>query len=676
MCRTACLLVLLTGVATAAPVPKEKPDPLPDGALVRLGSARFRGLNTDGVTFSKDGKLLYSTDDRATVFRWDAESGKPLEPIKLDVKDAYTSRVRGDSAFVVCNPDPEGPWRTRIVHVFDMPSGKKRSDFDTQGLVEFTNLSRGSEAGAISPDGKRFAVGSFYARKVLVFDTDIGKCMNATPPGNHEYRFAFSADGCWLVSHGQKDTTVTDLSGERRFPELPSRLSLAEFSPDGKKLAGRRWVPKEEGKPNEGVSRLGVWDLTTGKELATPNPSDVWQLAFPTPDALVIGATNASGTTVSRWDLRAGKHVWEAQVPFFVPPYEKSGMYSTLPGAIPPVMALSPDNTRLVVSDRFGRMSLFDTATGKRLDDERGEHPAEVRWVSLSSDGKTAVTASDHDIREWDAVTGELKRVLTPPEMSNARFVGATKDLLVWRQLRTPWKQPTTIYAWDRKQNKLAWKVTPEATWVWEVRPTDDSVVVGVAQKTGGVEAIQVYDAAGKLQREWDARECYRNAHPPGHSNDALWQYVEGKAGLTGHSLESGESVTTCQHEWVKGFSGLSLIAPSSDGKRIGIGGGAGDWFVVETAGGAILSRGTTTRIISAQPRNVVALPFSADGQKVLVHVNHHPVVQVAELKKDGKTWTLDGKGAAASAVAFSPDGKKAIVGYRDGTALIWDVSK
>lgn len=93
MPRLACPLGLLViGTTFATPVPKDKPDPLPDGALVRLGSASFRGPNTDGVTFSKSGKTLYATDGKTSVFRWDADTGKPLKPIKLDLKGSRLPR--------------------------------------------------------------------------------------------------------------------------------------------------------------------------------------------------------------------------------------------------------------------------------------------------------------------------------------------------------------------------------------------------------------------------------------------------------------------------------------------------------------------------------------------------------------------------------------------------------
>ena len=69
-------------------------------------------------------------------------------------------------------------------------------------------------------------------------------------------------------------------------------------------------------------------------------------------------------------------------------------------------------------------------------------------------------------------------------------------------------------------------------------------------------------------------------------------------------------------------------------------------------------------------------MTFAPDGSKVMMQLYHRSLVSVVELKDKGRVWALDGKGAHTTAVAFSPDGKRAVVGYRDGTALIWDVSK
>src|SRR5205823_3534926 len=55
-------------------------DPLPPGAVARLGTIRLRHHDASGVTFSKDGKRLisFSSWDGA-VCVWDAASGKLVE---------------------------------------------------------------------------------------------------------------------------------------------------------------------------------------------------------------------------------------------------------------------------------------------------------------------------------------------------------------------------------------------------------------------------------------------------------------------------------------------------------------------------------------------------------------------------------------------------------------------
>src|SRR5262245_45404712 len=64
-------------------------DPLPSGALARIGGIRLRhGSGVEGLAFSADGKTLASAGGDGTVRVWDVGTGKErvqidLRPLKL-----------------------------------------------------------------------------------------------------------------------------------------------------------------------------------------------------------------------------------------------------------------------------------------------------------------------------------------------------------------------------------------------------------------------------------------------------------------------------------------------------------------------------------------------------------------------------------------------------------------
>ena len=83
MRRTAALVcLLLAAPAAAQPAPRLDAygDPLPDGALFRIGTTRLRVPNgVESLRFSGDAKKLVSVDSRGNLQIWEVATGKQLQ---------------------------------------------------------------------------------------------------------------------------------------------------------------------------------------------------------------------------------------------------------------------------------------------------------------------------------------------------------------------------------------------------------------------------------------------------------------------------------------------------------------------------------------------------------------------------------------------------------------------
>src|SRR5947209_2342668 len=77
---------LVTGAVPAeevGPPPRELRvdrfgDPLPEGAVARLGTLRQRHPQADRITFAPDGKRFITTGPDGRVCAWEAATGRPL----------------------------------------------------------------------------------------------------------------------------------------------------------------------------------------------------------------------------------------------------------------------------------------------------------------------------------------------------------------------------------------------------------------------------------------------------------------------------------------------------------------------------------------------------------------------------------------------------------------------
>jgi WD40 repeat protein len=641
-------LLLVSGAALgdqgqAAPSSQARGDPLPPGAIARLGSLRFRaGFFLHQAAFTPDGKHLITAGAGQPIIVWNADSGKA----ELKFPEQRESRLFAlsfDGKWLAgLTKSMTGPQEDLVI--FEAKTAKivRRLDKLTLTALSF------------SADGKLLAAAGYRDPGSTIlqwWDVHSGKRLQQINlKGAWTTSLTFAVDGKTLAGCEPYNTArcvvrLWDVASGKELAPLKGHDNLVQavtFSPNGKLLLS--------GSEDQTIR---VWDYAAGKELhallATHGGVRSLRVA---PDGNCLVSGYADGT-ITVWDLATLRPArqWRGH----------AGYVSCL--------SFSPDGRTLVSTGVFENVPRrWDVATGREIDPTPGQRGVAVS-LAFSGDGQSLFTCGrERRLLRWDLPSGKAETLREFPHPGFAELAVA------------PDHRRAAILDYDKVTLEL-WTTGPQAlprilgTYRQPSDPPHNfrPLYVRFSPNSRFLAAvirdrIHIFDAdSGQElhQIKTSGKETYLEFTPDSSvlaATEWLGQPV-GEAVLRFWDVATAQEILQFETER---FACQLSFSPS--GRWLV---GSGDWR--EPLQFWDLTTGKSISLADAAPGGY-GVAFTPDSHYVAIGgLEADPVTRILELPSGKEVARLDGKDPAVLTVAFSPDGRTLATGGASGTVLLWD---
>jgi len=649
------LLICSDAHSESGPKPREvrldaDEDPLPDGAIVRLGTKRYRDLTATNISVSADGKSAICWG-RDGVRIWDVTDGRLRHAWPAPESRALRG-VSGDGRIGLTQQEDN-------MEVWDLPNQKLIARKRVGPWPSFHPV-------ALSPDGLTVA----YAERpdyqgVWLWNVKTGGIRTF---GYHEYDL----------------THIQFFGGGRRvLAWTPTGETSCWEVADGKQL----WREKSSSRPPMGsgdgrivaaLNRVALGDTVALLDAETGKPAD--GLIPPAGSHYYgIDAMSDDGRLLVGTDRRAGPIVWDAKEGRVARPWYYGNVVAfaadgrSLVCARPIVTKLaafedkklaggraedgptdairqltwSPDGRNMAARAGYGNAQyLWSTTNGQLLCHESGKNPIDAmagssdpaRWVTLDMTGPprfdTRVFARDwRSGKPSDPIFALIKR--------DPRFMpGSVRAAL---ELTDPPHRARLVF-WTREPRSLQvldfdW-TTGEPTVRSTIRFLKDEPPVVSPNGRLVLDSGRVF-AIDRL------------------ADEPSLQPVNGR---------TAESVILPAASDMLVATALQKPPDAKTGRPLGV----GDVAIYERLTGTLIRH-----IVTDHP-----WPFalSPDGRTVAAlapeEIRFWDVPTGKEIRRHKATIPGARPASSGTAVSFSPDGRRLAVGHWDATVVIWDAAR
>jgi WD40 repeat protein len=621
-------------------------DPLPDGALARLGTVRFRhGPVTAAVAYSPDGRILASAAGGGGVTLWDAATGRPLHRLRYP-------ESAGSLAF---SPDGRMLFASGSLSLIDVGTGTE--------VRRFKGARASCDCVAFSPEGRTVAAGEWMpASRVLLWDAATGAELHQlNGHGAEVLSVAFSPDGKALAS-GSSDQTVrlwdVATGKERRRLELHGDVvDAVTFSPDGTALAAADW--------SSGVIRL--WDVKTGTERRwlKGHEGGAHSLAF-SPDGKLLASGGRDGM-IRLWEPGTGKEVrrWPATL-----------LHSARS------LAFTPDGQTLASAGGGSAIDLWDVATGKAIRPVVG-HAGWVDLLQFAPDGKLLTSRGrDGKVLIWDPATATERRRLFGQPMPGDHWprrgvplpaaVSPDGNVLAFATwTRAGQKVDPTVYLRDTTTGEELNALKP-GNMVRSLAFSADGKRLVLGGDNGPISLWDV--AADKLLRH--LKQLQGTVRPVALSPDARL-LAFGENGRMVGLLETATGKELRRWDLKEGRLPSALLF-SPDGKLLASSDDGPTAHVWDVATGNEVRRfgkGATIALSFSPDGKILAAAEVVSGSPAGDETADQDGIRLWELVSGQEVCRIEGCQNGVWSLAFDPGGRTLASGGGDSTILLWDLT-